>query len=103
MYPGRDEPHDGHDELVVGGGFFAGVWAFDLASGAQRWFEPNAQAQDLLLLQLDGDPALEIVCAGTPGVILDGATHATDWTYKDGFGNYLAAYHEGRRHPRRRP
>ena len=90
-----DIDHDGHDELVVGGGFFAGVWAFDLASGAQRWSEPAVQAQDLLLLQLDADPALEIVCAGTPGIILDGATHATDWTYKDGFGNYLAAYHAG--------
>ncbi len=54
---------------------------------------PGIGGSDVLLEQLDADPALEIVLAGVPGYVLDGATQAIDWTYKDGFGAYLAGGH----------
>jgi hypothetical protein len=89
---------DGSEELVVSappwyGAEDAFVSVYDLATGARRWTLPGVGGGDIVLEQLDADPALEIVLAGTPGVILDGATEASDWSYKDGFGNYLAAGH----------
>jgi hypothetical protein len=88
---------DGNEELVVtaptsssGGAFVA---AYDLASGTQRWTLPGIGGTDVLLEQLDADAAPEIVIAGVPGVILDGATQTTDWSYEDGFGSYLAGGH----------
>lgn len=46
---------------------------------------------DVALAQLDADPALEIILGGTaPGLVLDGATMASEWTYIDSFGSYLA-------------
>ena len=90
-----DVDNDGNDELVVTTAWPDGVQVFDLATLALKWADPTVHGSDLLLTQLDADPALEIVVAGTPGMILDGATHATEWTYKDGFGDYLAPYHGG--------
>ena len=74
---------DGAQELVV----VADVvhWAravrrrpWDIASGTQRWMIPGIGGSDVLLEQLDADPALEIVLAGVPGYVLDGATQAID-------------------------
>ncbi|MEO7323742.1 MAG: FG-GAP-like repeat-containing protein, partial [Dokdonella sp.] len=90
-----DVNNDGNDELVVSSDWSGGVEVLDLATLAVRWTAPTVRGSDLLLTQLDADPALEIVVAGVPGVILDGATGATDWVYKDGFGDFLAAYHGG--------
>src|SRR5690606_22355222 len=50
-------------------------------------------AEDLMLAQLDADAALEIVAAATPGVVIDGATQAIDWSWPAGFGAYLAPGH----------
>lgn len=43
----------------------------------------------LLLDQLDADPALEMVAGENAGIVIDGATHAIDWEYTDGFGRVL--------------
>jgi hypothetical protein len=64
--------------------------AYDLASGSPLWNYAVSGASDIALAQLDSDPALEIILATTPGLVIDGATQATDWTYIDGFGGYLA-------------
>lgn len=66
-----------------------GVYAYALATGELRWNLP-ANANDILIGQFDGDPAQEIVFAATPGQVIDGITLATDWSYPDGFGHYLA-------------
>ncbi|MBO9661941.1 PQQ-binding-like beta-propeller repeat protein [Dokdonella sp.] len=85
---------DGSNELIVTSGPWSGnfVNAYDLTKGSLRWSVPNGGA-DVLLAQLDADPALEIVVAATPGYVLDGATRSIDWSYKDGFGTFLAAGH----------
>lgn len=75
---------DGRLEVVVvdsdRGNF---VRAYDLASGTLRWSLPQMHATNVMLLQLDADPALEIVLDGYPVRVIDGATQATDWSYED--------------------
>ena len=82
-----DVDADGVDELVVTAG--STVAAYSLQTGAQEWSAPY-QAAEVKLAQLDADAALEVLLARTPGVVLDGATRAVDWSYPDGFGAYLA-------------
>lgn len=58
----------------------------DAATGAVEWIDSNAhQYTTIAAGQLDGDPALELVVSGTPGRVIDGATHAVDWSYPAGF------------------
>jgi hypothetical protein len=90
-----DIDNDGNEDIVVSSTRWGGLQVMDLATLAVRWTDQNVNAGDLLLAQLDADPALEIVVSGVPGIIIDGATHATEWTYKDGFGDYLSPYHGG--------
>lgn len=82
---------DGRDELVV---VRSGrVLAYALGTGEQQWetLAPTASA-DIVLAQLDADPALEIVLGSDWfGVVLDGATGALEGTAEDGFGRYVAA------------
>lgn len=90
-----DVDADGNDEVVIasdgpGGSFLE---ALDLTSLNRRWALPNVSAPDILLTQLDADPALEIVVGYTPGLVIDGATRAIDWSYVDGFGPSLASGH----------
>ena len=65
-----------------------GLVAHDLATGQVKWARPDLGGVDLIVAQLDADPALEIVIANwhLPGLVLDGATQATEWTYSEGFG-----------------
>jgi hypothetical protein len=85
---------DGHDEIVIAESWPGPtVSVYDFDTGALRWTLAGVGGADVLLEQLDADPALEIVLANTPGTIIDGATQATDWSWKDGFGTYLAAGH----------
>lgn len=88
-----DVDGDGDDELVVISDNWSGhlLNVYDLTTGILEWSSPDFVGRNILLRQMDADPALEIVVGGTPGYILDGATHAVDWSYKDGFGVYLAA------------
>jgi len=90
-----DIDHDGNEEIVALSAWSGGLQVLDLATLAVRWTDASISAGDLLLAQLDADPALEIIVSGEPGLIIDGATHATEWTYKDGFGDYLSPYHAG--------
>lgn len=87
-----DIDNNGAMDLVVARswGDFSGVHAYALATGALRWSIAALYPDDLMIAQLDGDPALEIVLAHTPGLVIDGATQATDWSYPDGFGEMLA-------------
>lgn len=64
-----------------------------LATGALLWNRPLGSfgGQGLALAQLDSDPALEIISGETDGYVVDGATHAGEWRYKDGFGRILVA------------
>lgn len=78
----------GSDELVVLTQDH--LYAYDVDSGMPLWNYSVAGASDIALAQLDSDPALEIIVAATPGLVIDGVTQATDWSYIDGFGGYLA-------------
>ncbi|MCB1740603.1 MAG: VCBS repeat-containing protein, partial [Gammaproteobacteria bacterium] len=83
---------DGTADLVIATQNSVSAYALD--SGLQKWNEPLAGHYDLALAQLDADAALEIVLAGSaPGIVLDGATLATDWQYAGGFGGRLATGH----------
>ena len=84
-----DVDADGSDDLLV---LTSGsVYAYALDDGSLEWSTPINSGRDIALAQLDGDSALEIIVAGPqPGVVLDGATRATDWAYANGFGVELA-------------
>lgn len=87
-----DIDRNGAMDLVVSTNWgIDGIGAYALATGALRWSLEGMVANDILLAQLDADPALEIVLARTPGLVVDGATQAIDWSYPDGFGAYLAS------------
>lgn len=60
----------------------------DYASGTVKWTSATA-ATDVGVAQLDGDAALEMVFASTPGQVVDGATHAVEWSYPSGFGSRI--------------
>lgn len=80
---------DGADELITVG--FNGINVYALANGQWLRGYPIDGVTGIALAQLDADPALEVILGGVrPGVILDGATFATDWQYVDGFGSSLA-------------
>lgn len=87
-----DIDNDGEFELVLGSDFFPPqLHVHALADGAMLWERDTGDVGDVLLAQLDGDPALEIVTASVPGLVLDGATQAVDWSYPDGFADLLAS------------
>jgi hypothetical protein len=89
-----DTDADGHDEILVTN-YSQGLQDYDLDTLALRWTIDGGGGAGILLTQLDADPALEIVVGGIPGLVYDGATHATEWSYKDGFGANLAPAHAG--------
>lgn len=81
--------NSGADDLVVLTS--EGLYAYSMTDGLLEWDYPTSGNSDLALAQLDADPALELILAGgIPGLVLDGATRATDWQYIDGFGARLA-------------
>ncbi|WP_423927413.1 hypothetical protein, partial [Dokdonella sp.] len=72
------------------------VRVFDLDTGAVRWTLPNELGTSVLLLQLDADPALEMVLDGFQLRVIDGATQALEWVLDEGWhtcclvaGSYL--------------
>ena len=79
---------DGQAEMVALVG--QQTQAFRLSDGVLLWTLPNS-ATNIVLANLDADPALEIVLAGTIGLVFDGVTRTQEWSYPDGFGSYLAA------------
>lgn len=60
----------------------------DYETGAVEWIG-DTTAADVGVAQLDGDAALELILAATPGRILDGATHAIEWSFPSGFGTNI--------------
>ncbi|HUM10680.1 MAG TPA: FG-GAP-like repeat-containing protein [Myxococcaceae bacterium] len=54
-----------------------------------RWETPQlGLGTSLAVGNVDADPALELVTAG--GYVFDGATHANEWAYGEGFGSVVA-------------
>jgi outer membrane protein assembly factor BamB len=85
-----DVDADGNDELVVVS--HTGVRTYALASGHLLRSLAVSGNESVALAQLDADPALEIILGGgSPGLVVDGATHATDWQHAESFGYLLAA------------
>ncbi|WP_325143236.1 hypothetical protein [Dokdonella sp.] len=87
-----DVNNDGDFEIVVLLNTYPDTLeVYSLSSGAQLWSKQlsNNGARGLLIRQLDADPALEIVTGENAGTVIDGATHATEWQYKDGFGSAI--------------
>lgn len=64
----------------------------DYATGQVEWVGPLA-ASDARLAQLDSDPALELILAAVPGLIVDGASHAVEWSFQAGFGESILVGH----------
>ena len=87
---------DGVDDLVSG--VEGSIFTYSMSDGSSEHtfalpFETTARG--VALAQLDGDPALEIIVAGSmygPGVVVDGATGAIDFEYDAsyGFGSVVA-------------
>lgn len=67
------------------------VTILDYQTGIPEWTDPVGGATDGAVTQLDGDPALELILAGDPGRIIDGATRNTDWVYPGGFNGKVLA------------
>jgi hypothetical protein len=89
-----DVDNDGRLELVTLQSSAAeGIAARDLTTGNLEWTLPDYHS-GLALAQLDGDPAMEIVVGAwgsQPGIVIDGATRATEWSFPAGFGEYVVA------------
>lgn len=84
-----DVNNDGVFEMIASIKYSqSGLVAYSLNTGAQLWSAGVQTSYETRIHvgQVDGDPALEIFLAGSPGKIVDGATHAIEWQYKDGFG-----------------
>ncbi|WP_440225472.1 hypothetical protein ACQQ2N_09495 [Dokdonella sp. MW10] len=82
---------DGSLEMVVrtstGSWSDQKVAALALESGQIKWVSQyGSDNGNVAAGQLDADPAMELVLAGTPGRILDGASGALEWSYPSGFG-----------------
>lgn len=76
---------DTHAELVACTA--NGLFVFR-GEGDLLWQLAGAGGVDLVVGQMDNDPALEI--ATTNGSVVDVGTHSIQWTYLDGFGYNLA-------------
>ncbi|MEO7936903.1 MAG: PQQ-binding-like beta-propeller repeat protein [Dokdonella sp.] len=93
-----DVDRDGHFEVIVANITDDGsLRAYSLATGALIWSLPELSMYNrfLLIAQLDADPALEIVLSGSPGLVIDGATHAIEWQVEDGIGYRMRAGNYG--------
>lgn len=85
-----DVDRDGKDDLLVL--TQQHLMRYDLESGLPTGAYPVDLYSQFSLAQLDSDPALEIILGGfRPGLVLDGATFATDWAYVDPFGSRIVA------------
>jgi outer membrane protein assembly factor BamB len=67
------------------------IHAYDAATGLSLWNYLNQGTSDIALAQLDADAPLEVVAS--TGLVIDGATQATDWQYIEAFGSPLATGH----------
>ena len=74
----------GYVELIVTTG--NDLFVFN-NTGAVLWQVPGAGGYDVVVGQMDNDPALEI--AATKGRVVDTATHTVQWARAGGFGLHL--------------
>ncbi|MGB0134441.1 hypothetical protein [Dokdonella sp.] len=98
-----DVNNDGIFELIATSTYSgAALKAYSLNNGAELWTvaTPSNYYAKLNIAQLDADPAYEIVLTGAPGKVIDGATHALEWEYKDGFGEQVQHGRFGGSYPR---
>lgn len=83
-----DADGDGVAELLLlGGGVLR---ALDPATGLLKWSTPGLGG-DLLVDQLDADPAPEIVLSGPLGLVIDGATREVEYEHIGSFGSQLSS------------
>lgn len=75
---------DGHPELITVS--TSDLLVFDL-TGKLLWRVNGAGGYDVVVGQMDNDPALEI--ATTSGKVIDGTTHVVEWDRAGGFGYRL--------------
>jgi Calx-beta domain-containing protein len=67
------------------------LYVHDAATGALEYSGPGLGGRDLGVGNVDNDPTLEIVVGdGTnPGYVVNGQTHAVEWTNQWGFGHFV--------------
>lgn len=73
-----DVDADGRDELIVLSQSALNI--YDLVTGQLEHTYPAEYFYDVTVAQLDADPALEIILTGWTTRVLDGATHAIEWS-----------------------
>jgi MYXO-CTERM domain-containing protein len=84
-----DVDADGAQELVFCD--TGNLYVLELASGTTEYQGAGLGCQAAAVGQVDGDAALEIVLANgtSAGLVVDGASHAVEWTNQAGFGNMV--------------
>ncbi len=86
-----DVDSDGQPEVVLCDS--DRLYVYDVATGAQEYVSPyGLGGVDLAVGNVDLDPAQEIVIADDygPGLVVDGQTHAVEWSNSWGFGTRVA-------------
>jgi uncharacterized repeat protein (TIGR01451 family) len=85
---------DGAREAVFCDSYFEtdALYVHTLATGAEEFVGPGYGCRDLAVGNVDADPGLEIVVATTfdEGLVIDGTTHAVQWSNAFGFGERVA-------------
>jgi hypothetical protein len=89
-----DVDDDGIDEIILSNGSFyygssGDIYILDGTSYTQKKMLSGVGSSDIAVGQLDDDPQMEIVTAGTPGRVIDGLSGTEQWNYASGFGNHV--------------
>jgi hypothetical protein len=89
-----DPDRDGSSDFVFCSGELwqpGPLYVVDAATGLQEYRGDAFPCQDVAVGNVDDDPSKEIVVGrgSEPGWVLDGATHAVEWTNAFGFGNMV--------------
>lgn len=64
----------------------------DFATGSVEWVG-STTTSDATAVQLDQDPAMELILGGMPGRIVDGSSHLVEWSYPSGFDGHILGGH----------
>ncbi|NCT68515.1 MAG: PQQ-binding-like beta-propeller repeat protein [Rhodanobacteraceae bacterium] len=93
VYAITDVDGDGNPDIVATAN--ATAWGseqfpvvLDYASGAIKWMGAEP-VSSIGVLQIEGAATKKLILGGTPGRVIDGASHAVEWTYAAGFGNRI--------------